>query len=305
MAYGSSDDAGPIFLDTPSNVGYILGRVVDDAGQQLEGIEVSAVGFPSTFTDSQGQYFLRATPGAANVKANPAGNGQNVRFGEDAQTVTVTLGRPSPLDFRLSSVGQIRGRVVVAGTSRPLPGVTVTASLNGVVRATAASDPNGDFVLAGLSAGASYDIEPRLDALERCVSPALPFSASVGNATPDFQVASAMQAIPGRVLAGTPPAPITSGVLIYATQTPLPGFSARMPPPVMDSASLAGGLYGAVSDAEGNYRVSVPGDPNTPYRVYAWYTTWSNGVPVMRAQQIRRVRVDPAAGSVASQDFHW
>jgi prepilin-type N-terminal cleavage/methylation domain-containing protein len=273
-------DRGTVTLDTPATYGYIAGQVTSGL-LPLPNIPVDP-GVPNErqLTRADGTYLVKSMPGAVDVTANRFDDPGWVSpyIENSSNSVTIRPGEiTAGVNINLLAGGRIRGRVETAGVSpMGLPGIPVVATQMGVEKGSALSQPDGVFEITRLSLG-TYEVFPKIEP-DESVTPSTPQSVTVtGGAAPNsagtFSFSANMDAVSGRVLKNGQP--IKTGVLIYASETPLgAGFTK------IDPAFRAGPtrVFGAVSQPDGSYRVAVPVDPSGKnYWLYAWYTTCQNG----------------------------
>jgi hypothetical protein len=294
------------FLNTANADGFISGTVTNVLGTPISPaipLDPGGAGAVKYASVSNGRYLLRVTPGSVDVVANSGvGSAANYVSGSSL-AVTATLGGiHSGVDFLLSQGGRVSGFITRDGVN-PLPGIAVSLiDVNGYSRDQPVSGSDGRFTSLNVATGA-YTLEPALDSLESAV----PASAAVtvtsgGNIfASTFTVAGALGAITGSVsLTG---APLRTGALIIVTTAALPGTPPA--PPTLDASALTGSPYYLTSSQEdGTYRIEVRQSTAPAYRVYAYYTTYNGGTPVINSLSLTGVQV-LAGQTVPGNNFAW
>jgi hypothetical protein len=158
---GQTLDAGRIALTQIPTTGIVRGRVTAaSAGIPLPGVLVSITGAAtlSATTDILGRFeFPAVPPGTVTVAAS--------LLGYQLASGTASLAGGATLDFSPTlytneeatpTTGRFIGRVVVAGTGTPLPGVTIM--LNGTAAGTSVGDGTFNLILAPQSYTAIYTL---------------------------------------------------------------------------------------------------------------------------------------------------
>jgi hypothetical protein len=290
-----TQDQRTVFLTSTTQSGYVSGRVTQPGGSPIAGIFISP---GNAFTDAGGFYRLALAPGFTVVTANPPPGNSN--YISRSATVTVETGHiVSGVNFELFGGGRIRGRVTSDGAN-PLPGVPVSIKPPaGAEVANVLSQTDG-FFEASVPTG-TYVAEPTGEYGE-VVTPFQSPSVSVtGGATPvftsTFTVGPAHGAIEGGVMLSDG-SPITTGVLIVASPSPVPD-----PPPAMTNALRTGAqpYYMTSSNSVGRYRLNVR---LGSYYVYGFYSTFQGGTAVVTRRSLSGVSV--AAGQTTyGQDMAW
>ncbi len=293
-----------IILGTATLYGFVTGTVTGMEGAALPGIKIYSAGTPQVTTRSDGRYTLPAVAGVTTVIANFQ-NQEPSYLELSSMNVTVALGGVTPgIDFALSFGGKIRGLITTNGVD-PLPGVPVVALKDGVEQGNGISGDDGYFTVSGsgISTG-TYVVEPQLESSETCLPSSTTVVLDTGEVawSSTYTVSGAYGYITGKATTGSPTGPaITTGVLIYASTTPIAGD-----PPAINSA-LRGATqpyYAASTDATGIYTISVKG--GYTYNLYAWYTTWNGVVPTVTRKKYEAAdafSVDP--NGTVTKDFFW
>jgi hypothetical protein len=226
----AADQTGD-FTVTPAAVA-IAGRVTS-AGAGLAGVTVTLSGARSATatTDANGAYSFAVTsegtytvtPTRTNYTFAPASQSFTNPTADRAADFTATINRHA-----------ISGRVTKAGGGG-LAGATV--SLGGSQTATATTDANGNYSLAGLAAGGNYTVTAS-KANYTVTPPSATFNNLVSDRTADFSAAPQNLNIGGRVTAAA------GGAALSGVTVTLSGARAAT----------------ATTDAGGNYSFSVPAD---------------------------------------------
>jgi len=292
-------------LDETTTYGFISGTVYNASSLVLSNIKIESAG-KSVFTNGSGDYFLSALAGAVQVNANPNDTSMNRAYTTGSTSINLAVGEVrSNTDFYLSLGGTLRAYIRTASLTA-LPARVVVATLNGYQMAQATSDNSGYAYLANLSTG-TYVLQPQVDSAET-VSPSSVTVVlnSTGTAVTitTFTVTNGLAEITGRVLSSSS-ATLKTGVLVLASTTTLTGSSSTPAPSVYGAtgASCNPCYYMNSSDASGNFSVYVRSS-TTPYRLYGWYTTFSDQTPTTR-------RVGPYSvtatngGAIYSQNLQW
>lgn len=297
---GGSVDLGRVALTSSTALGYISGAVTVGASNIAnfsgESVDVQS-GLSKTSTNqilSGKNYFLALSPGAPTLLFN-TGNA-NPKF--TSASTSVNLSTNALVDFNMSLTmgGQIWGYVTMGGS--PLPGVVVSAKLNGFERSIATSGGDGKYILANLSTG-TYTIEPILESGESSspTNQTITILSSGDNIqASNFSISGSFGAIAGNVtLNGNV---LTTGVLVLATTSTIVAD-----PPALSSASISGSniYYSNASSADGAYRVPVRG--NVSYNVYAWYTSFGGDTPSTIRKNAGGVAVSP--NQTTTLNFSW
>jgi hypothetical protein len=179
--------------------------------------------------------------------------------------------------------------------------VPVIAVKGGIEHGNTVSGSDGTFLIwgSGISVG-TYDVVPRLEAGEAATPSTYTVTLNAGETifVGTFTVTGAMGYISGSVTANG--APITTGVLVYATTGTITGA-----PPVLNSALRSGvvAYYAVSSDAAGHYELAVRGGYD--YNLYAWYTTWNGQTPATTRKDYSSPPVTVAPGDAVTRDFAW
>lgn len=161
---GQANEGLPVLTDGTAHAG--LDITLQRDGSRLAGTVVDALGGPvgaarvwttryergvlpgiEVSTDEEGHFELWVSPGSQELHASAEGyaNKSIIRVAP-AESITMVL----------TPASGVRGRVVLAGTDTPVPGVEVRAhpALGGAPRAApGTSDEDGEFVLSGLEPG--------------------------------------------------------------------------------------------------------------------------------------------------------
>lgn len=155
----SADETSSVTLLVREELGAVEGRVLDDAGDPVEGATLTLT-FPdesteSTDSDADGAYaFTGLDAGDYSVAIDPPA-GYEVPEGEPVeQNVTVELGATSTADFVVApaaGTGSVAGAVL--NGSMPIPGATVTLASDGGTERTAETDGEGAFGFTALEPG--------------------------------------------------------------------------------------------------------------------------------------------------------
>ncbi len=287
-------------MSSPTIYGYITGRVTDVLGNNLSSIKMYAPGTSPVYTNASGRYTLPVEAGVVTVRANYQSYSPSYVELSSAD-INVAIGQAQQnVNFALYQGGRIRGRVTTNGVD-PLPGIPVTGIKGGVEQGSGVSDDDGYFIISGtgISTG-TYVVQPQLEVGEGCSpsSKTVTVTAGVTTFSSTFTVSNAFGAVEGQVTKSSEA--ITTGVLVYVTTATL---AAGATPPDITSALRAGTAvyYADSSNALGNFSISVKGGYS--YNVYAWYTTWSNSVPVVTRKQSLGVAVNP--NQTVTVNFNW
>jgi hypothetical protein len=305
VANGVITPSGPHGLDETSFQGYITGTVKDFTGAPLNGIVVSAAG-NSLPTSADGTYFLEAPPGVTDVVANP-GQIDPSYLEASINGVQVDLGRVKKLpDIVLQTGGAIIGTVVNAGLGDPLANMVVVASdsVSGVEKGSVLTQTDGTFRIDRLPPG-TYIVSPVLEDPENESSTPLSQSVPVSSfggpfSAGTFTIGGATGYIEGTVRRNGKP--ITTGVLLYARESPI-----GLNPPDMPPSGGGPQYFGATSDAEGRFKIAVRGQVSPKYNVYAWYWEWQGNamVPLPRKAYEGGTAVQVQPGQTVTRNFDW
>ncbi|MEW5906637.1 MAG: carboxypeptidase regulatory-like domain-containing protein [Elusimicrobiota bacterium] len=300
--YGGTTDGytasiGVVTLSTAATFGYASGRVATLANAPLDDILIhSAMAVQNVRTDSQGNYLLPILPSTAAVYANYQTDNSLYIEASSGNVVTALGQLTKNLDFALSEGGKLSGWVTTNGADA-LPDIPVIAFKGGVSQKEGVSGSDGYFEITRLSTG-TYLVEPQLDTGESASPSTFTVTLTAGASlfVGTFTVSGAMGYISGTVSAGG--APVTTGVLVYATTTTITSG-----PPAINSALRDGvNVYYAVSsNAAGVYSLPVRG--GYTYNIYAWYTSWSGETPSTARREYTGVAV--SAGQTATRNFSW
>ncbi|MDT8286897.1 MAG: prepilin-type N-terminal cleavage/methylation domain-containing protein [Elusimicrobiales bacterium] len=298
LAHGFVYDAEALWMSTFSSYGYVSGLVTDVDGSPMWGVKVYAGGAPG-FTRSDGRYTVLAPAGENSVAANYQTHDPSyIEYSSMGVVVTAGLMTYPPVNFTLTQGGRLSGWVTTNGVD-PLPNIPVTALKGGIEQGNTVSGSDGKFLVwgAGISTG-TYDVVPQLDAGEASSPSTYTVTLAAGETlfVGTFTITGSMGYISGSVKVAA--APITTGVLIYATSGTIAGV-----PPTLDSSLRGGAIayYAVSSDAAGHYELAVRGGYD--YNLYAWYTTWSGQTPATTVKSHSAVTVDP--GGSVEKDFVW
>jgi hypothetical protein len=234
--------------------GAIAGTVTTTTGQPVEFDCVTAInrrtGQPAGFQSVTGDAFTVSSlpPGSYTVVAGDCAAGDNLAQSVYPVPVTVRAGLTTGnVTLKLPTGGSVTGRVIAAGSGRPVPGACVEAT---PVSATAASlginggaltGRSGTYRIAGLRTG-SY----RITIFPNCFGDTvnlrmvtLPHSVSVTQ---------------GKVTANVNAALLAGGSI--AGQVTDPG-AAAVPGACVEAFQIPGGLAAsALTDANGNYTIT-------------------------------------------------
>lgn len=136
----------------------ITGRVVNISGKGIQGVTVKLGGTRAltATTNSQGNYSFTGLPAGGNYTVKPMFGGMsfdplNKTFSNLSRNQTITTAS-------FLGVFTIRGRVVRAGTTAGIGGVTV--KLSGPRGTTVMTDSNGNYRFDNLPAGGNYAVQP-------------------------------------------------------------------------------------------------------------------------------------------------
>jgi type II secretory pathway pseudopilin PulG len=290
-----------LFLTTSTSGGFVSGHVTSNGGSDLVGIRVATLS-TNKDTNSSGMYFLSVPPGLLTLIANPGA--EDPSYVEARKTVTVVDGQlTSGVDFSLAGGIRLRGRMTIDGIN-PLPDVPVKIvnTGSGLEFPSVLSRSDGYFETA-VPTG-TYVVSPLPESTEAVVPPSITVGSSTGGDTvwsSTFTISSAYGSLRGRVLLGSEVIP--SGVLIYASPTPLTGFP--LLPPLIDDGVRSGSLscYMATSRSDGTYELRARGEsPPLTYHIYGWYTlTAGSTTTVVRQTTASLV----PGGDVFCPDLIW
>ncbi|MDQ7772297.1 MAG: hypothetical protein RDU13_02110 [Elusimicrobiales bacterium] len=293
-----SHSVGNLVLSSDTLYGYVTGRVTDVNGVPMPNVRMYAGGALG-YTGADGRYTITAPEGSANVVANyQTHDPAYIEYSSMGVVIAAGGVADPPVDFTLMQGGRLTGWVTTNGVD-PLPNVPVIALKNGVEQGNTVTGSDGYFTVwgAGISTG-TYEVIPKLEAGEASSPSTHTITLSAGETlfVGTFTVTGAMGYIEGSVAAGA--APITTGVLIYATTGTITST-----PPTLDSSLRSGvvAYYAVSSDAAGSYRLAVRGGYS--YNVYAWYTAWSGETPSTSRLDHSGVAVTP--GGTVTRDFSW
>ena len=291
---------GNLVLSSSSIYGYVSGLVTDVNGIPLPGVKMYAGGAIG-YTGSDGRYSVTSPEGENNVAANyQTYDPDYIEYSETGVMVTAGEMVSPAVDFTLTQGGRLAGWVTTNGVD-PLPNVPVIAVKGGIEHGNTVSGSDGTFLIwgSGISVG-TYDVVPRLEAGEAATPSTYTVTLNAGETifVGTFTVTGAMGYISGSVTANG--APITTGVLVYATTGTITGA-----PPVLNSALRSGvvAYYAVSSDAAGHYELAVRGGYD--YNLYAWYTTWNGQTPATTRKDYSSPPVTVVPGDAVTRDFAW
>jgi len=299
MTAGVQVDIGSIFISSPASKGYLSGRVLNSGGAPLNNIKVESSFGTFDYSDTSGLYRFQIDGGTHIVTANPNNLNTQYTIGE-ATDVIVNVGEAKTVpDIFLFQGGTVSGFVSTNGTD-PLPGIPMVATNTaGFEVGATVTDSYGYFYFPNLAIGA-YGITPQLEPGESSTPAVLSATITAGGSVfaGTMTVSNAFGKIDGTVKVSGKS--ITTGVLIVAV--PFTTNIAGVYPPTNDQTLRNGSVvyYICSSDSDGTYSLPVRG--GTTYNVYAWYTTFSNGVA---DPQKRTSSATLAAGATAVVPFTW
>ena len=299
VAVNDFDWVGSLGFSSTSGNGYVSGRVTTSGGAAISGIQVSAPGATPQSADSQGNYRLSVPTGAA-VEVVANANNQNSTYLSASSNTSINSGQiTQSVNFALSQGGGLRGYMSTNGVD-PLPGIAVSAQLDGVEKGATTSGDDGRYNLTNLTTGlyliVAYpdgtSVVTPSTGIERTVLSAQTVSAGT------FTVANAQAEFSGSLTNSG--SIIKTGVLVIASTEAVAGD-----PPTFNSSLLSGGAvyYGASSGSDGTYRIYVTSGGS--YNIYAWYTTWPSGVTTPSIVKKSSASVSVSAGGSKSVSFVW
>jgi prepilin-type N-terminal cleavage/methylation domain-containing protein len=283
-------------LNTMTNSGYVSGEVTEAGGAALANIIVNPAGVQ---TDASGRYRMSASPGLQTITANPGS--ANAAYIEGTATVTVNTGQiVSNVNFGLFRGGRLRGMVTSDGVNAlPDIPVSIRRSGTGLEVANILSQINGTFEVRVPSGTYTASPIPEFgEVVTPSVSPAVTVAGSANSVfTSTFTLGPALGTVAGSVSRSGEP--ITTGVLIVASSSPISGAL----PPAVDSILRSGAIiyYMDNSGNDGRYAVDIHAGT---YNVYAWYTTYNGAVPTTTKKEITGVVVSPGQ-TAANKNFSW
>ncbi len=285
-------------LTSTSNYAVIAGTILDPYGAPLPNIKVS-FGAKTTFTGSDGSYFLVVPSGINTLYANTAYFNPAYTLG--LLYLTVSAGNVyDPENITIYFGGTLQGYFQTP-TGSPLPNRSAVAVFGiGNEYSQAVSDPTGYFYLRNITTG-TYTITPALDNAEIAVPSSITgILSSTGAATfvSTFTITNALGTIQGQTLQTT--TPITTGVLVVASTSPI---LSPLPPPLVGSVTPTCHpcYYSDISDGSGNFTLNVRSDPN-PYFVYGWLSAPAPGGFTTTAQSFSIII---STGQIYSQNLVW
>ncbi|HWM43540.1 MAG TPA: carboxypeptidase regulatory-like domain-containing protein [Burkholderiales bacterium] len=279
---GQTFDAGRIALTQVPATGIVRGRVTAaTGGLPLPGVQISISGAAalSATTDLLGRFELPAVPpGAVTVSASLLGYQLASGSGTLAGGATLDFSPTLYTDAETApTTGRFIGRVVVAGTGAPLPGVAVV--LNGTPAGTSAGDGTFDLTLPPLSYVALYTLTGYDSASQGFV---LAAGTTVDAGTVALPAQRTTTTITGRVTdtQGTP--------LSDATVQVIGGGSATTGPDgVFTLSDLAGLSFDLRASATGyasqlvTLQVSRPADVAHNFALFAGSASFAIGEPAV------------------------
>ncbi len=268
---GSTVTLNSVFLDSSVSWGYITGFVTDVYGNAISpAIRVSADDGSYTYVSGK-RYILQVSSSPTTITANP--NNLNPSYVSISSSgISFMPGEiKSSVDFVLFQGGRITGKVLIAGSTIPVPGVAVAVyDAYDVARDQQITNNLGVFLTNVLSTG-MYVVEPIVDSKE-VVRPSTA-SVIISNAgstvfVTTFSISNAIGYVKGSVSFGSKP--VKTGALIVISTVSFSGTPPQLP--ALSTQTLLGApMYFASSDEEGNYIVEVRHSTNPAYNVYAYY----------------------------------
>jgi len=231
----------------------ISGRITDyETGGPIYHATLSGSGLPTVYSDSNGAYFISASPGRYVLWGTQTG----YMGGIYPESVLVVQGEVTDsINFAfISTTGQtgIGGRLTDASRMLGIGGGTVIASGPGGCD-TATSVPTGGYLISGLAAG-NYEVTAEAEGFQTQVAPESVLVESAQVKWCPFYLQPE----------GTPPTGISGRITDYETGDPI------------YYATLSGnGLSTTYSDSSGAYFISAnPGQ----YVLWASHDGWMNGI---------------------------
>jgi len=142
------DEATVTVFEPTGTEGTVAGFVKDGAGAPISGATVAlSGGVGSTSSGVDGSYNIFAPAGAYTIWANRSG------YAGDVDTVTITTGQTSWVNFTLvSQLGSVSGTVTDA-KGNPIAGATVVVSQGGVTKGQDTTDAQGNYSIGNLAPG--------------------------------------------------------------------------------------------------------------------------------------------------------
>jgi len=298
---GSTITLNSVYLTTQVGWGYISGMVTDAFGNNISpAIKISGSDGSYTYVGSNKRYLLQASAGTIDVTANP-GNLNSSYVSVSSQGISLNAGEiKSSVDFVLYQGGRITGKVLIAGSTVPIPGIAVGIyDQYDAPRDQQITDNTGRFTTNVLSTG-TYIIQPMVDSKES-VNPSTA-SVNITSAgslvfSSTFSVSNAVGYVKGNVKYQNQP--IKTGVLVVVTTVSLSGSPPSLP--VLSSQTLSGAPYYITStDEEGNYLLEVRQSTNPTYNIYSFYPhlnissftiNWSSrtNISVLAGQEVNNI----------------
>ncbi len=268
---GATIDLNSVFLDSSVSWGYIAGLVTDVYGNSISpAIKVSADDGNYTYVSGK-RYLLQVTSSPATVTANPDNLNPSYVSISSSGISFVPGEIKSSVDFVLFQGGRITGKVLISGSTVPVPGVAVAVyDAYDVARDQQITNNLGVFLTNVLSTG-MYVVEPIVDSKQKVIPTTASVILSAAGSTvfvTTFSISNALGYVKGSVSFGSKP--VKTGALIVVSTVSFSGSPPQIP--ALSTQTLLGApMYFASSDEEGNYIVEVRHSTNPPYNVYAYY----------------------------------
>jgi protocatechuate 3,4-dioxygenase beta subunit len=248
---GSKLTVGTTTLVTSAS---ISGRVVDSAGNPIEGASVTARGSGQSFihaasTAEDGSYTIDGlAAGSYTLEFSKSGSSFLTQYlggtssSQGATVLTVALGDSlTHKDMTLPSAASISGRVVDAA-GNPIDGVSVNASSTSSGSGNTRTSADGTYTISGLVAG-SYTLQ---------FSKPGTYPTQYFGGTSSSQGATVLTVAPGDALRLTDMTLLTvaliSGRVVDGAGNPIAGVS-------VSASSTSGGYGSAQTAADGTYKV--------------------------------------------------
>ncbi len=301
VVVGSTVDLKSVFLSSYITSGYITGMVTDVYGNNITpAIKIEASDGSYSYVSNK-RYIIQVSTGIIDITANP-GNLNPSYVYISSTGINIGAGEiKSGVDFVLYQGGRITGKVVISGSTIPVPGVGVVVyDMYDTPKDNQITDNTGSFITNVLSTGI-YIVSPVVDSKET-VNPSTK-SVTINAAgtivfSATFSITNAMGYISGNVRFNGKP--VKTGALIVITTRTITGSL-----PSLSSNTVSQSPYYITStNEEGNYLIEVRHSTNPKYNVYGYYPHLSGDNFIIYASTKTNIAV--WAGKITENvNFSW